>query len=545
MSDLPDINFQDNKKKEKRGFLPWLRARLGFGGRGAIGGASNLPGAANIGRAAFGVGRLGVSSGMGALFAGKAGFLLTAAIVAAAVGTGVYMKNQPSQGVSTAAFSSNKSPLDNYIPAIMRQQRNQGSSLDMLRDTNQGAASMDAYDAEGYDKNGYDKDGYDKNGYDKSGYDKDGYDKNGYDKNGYDRDGYDKNGYDRNGLDRNGAQNPNQGNMAQQMMGKLVGGDFSGGLSGSSGGSKFSQMGGFSNKFGQGVVGAKVNPTSGIGAGFQSMAKFDQRKKALAMKGSARPVYAKTAGAKKGTYGKGSYGQAKGIKSTQQSYTGTGIDANRSTQDLAWQGSTGEGSPVGGAGLSSGGPPLGAGNGGTGVVTAPGIDNTSTPPSPTSPANTPTDPSTPAAEPTFPEPTPTDVSPWASLVKDAMTMILLSAVLSALGGKLVTKGKAMMANPYTAAMGMILYGIGIALCVVAMGLAMKAIMNGMQVIGQQGQAMLGGIYVLGGGIAMAAAIMAMTGSSLGGITPMWMSAIAGILGLLGTMAKGILGAPNK
>ena len=96
MNDLPEINFKE-KKDKKKGFLPWLRSRLGVGGQGAMGGAGEgLPGAANFGRAAFGAAKFGASSGaggLGGLLAGNAGLIAMAAIVAAAVGTTLYMKN--------------------------------------------------------------------------------------------------------------------------------------------------------------------------------------------------------------------------------------------------------------------------------------------------------------------------------------------------------------------------------------------------------------------------------------------------------------------
>ncbi len=72
MSDLPEINFK--KKREKRGFLPWLRSKLGLspaggtpGGAGIASQASNaakLGNFANIGKsAAFGSAKIGASTG--------------------------------------------------------------------------------------------------------------------------------------------------------------------------------------------------------------------------------------------------------------------------------------------------------------------------------------------------------------------------------------------------------------------------------------------------------------------------------------------------
>ena len=110
---------------------------MGFGGRSALGGAGEaVPGAANLGRAAFGAARFGASSGLGGLLAGKFGLIATIAIVGAALGTTLYMKNASAPMAGTAGFSSNSRTPDNYVPAILRDNQNQGSSLEMFKDTN-------------------------------------------------------------------------------------------------------------------------------------------------------------------------------------------------------------------------------------------------------------------------------------------------------------------------------------------------------------------------------------------------------------------------
>ncbi|MEI7483003.1 MAG: hypothetical protein WCK75_11755 [Elusimicrobiota bacterium] len=233
MSDLPEINLKE-KKDEKKGFLPWLRSHLGVSGSGPMGGPG-ASGAANFGRA-LGAGRFGASSGsgVGALFAGKAGLIVTVAVMSAAIGTTLYMKDSFAPVPNKAVFSSNSSSQGNYIPAIMRAQQNQGSSLEMFRDTNKGALNLEEEVA--------------------------------------------ASNVDTSQNTPAPAQDTGEeakapalapDNMAQEMMAKLGAG---GGVSSTMGnaGSKFSNMGGFSNKFNSGAAGG---PGS-IGSGFQSSPKF-------------------------------------------------------------------------------------------------------------------------------------------------------------------------------------------------------------------------------------------------------------------------------
>jgi hypothetical protein len=280
--------------------------------------------------------------------------------------------------------------------------------------------------------------------------------------------------------------------MSQSLMGKLQGANI-GSLTSSLGGesNNMSGMGGFGNKFNQGALGAKSGFTAGVGTGFQNMPKFDQRKnKMLAMKAPARALFSKTKGANSAKVGKGAYNQAKGVRGVQKSYTGSDIDSARSTQDKAWEGTTGDGTTdATGAGLS---------DGGAGVVTSPSLDNAS---GDTQGGST-DDATTPDVS------NPQDVSPWAKLLKMAMMAVLLSAVLSMIGGALIKAGNTLGA---------------------------VAILIGVKVMSTYGQKLLGSVYVVGGGVAIAAAGMAMAGKSIGPITPMWMSAIAGIIGLMGSM----------
>src|SRR3989338_5157331 len=332
---LPEIDFKE-KKEKKGGFLGWLMGRLGMGARGgAMGEAGMNPAAMNLGRAALGGAKFGASSsGLAGLLAAR--LAMTAAVAAVAGAGGLYIANNaPAPSTGNSAFNSGKTGRD-YVPAILRSQAaNQGSSLDMFKDTNKGSGlGMEA------DPNAAKKEP---------------------EANPAPAD-------EAAAQDANPAD-PGQGaNMGQDMMAKLQGGSMGGSLTSSLGGgsSKFSAMGGFGNKFNSGATGAKAGFTSGIGTGFGGMPKFDARKnKMLAMKGNARPVFSGAKAGGKGSYGPKSLGQAKGLRNQQKSYTGKEVDQMRSTQDKAWTGSTAEGDVSGGAGVGGGG---GAGVGNEPVV---------------------------------------------------------------------------------------------------------------------------------------------------------------------------------
>jgi len=481
MSDLPEIKFK--KKKERKGFLPWLREKLGLGPAGSMGqAASRAPNMVNLGRALGTAKITGTSTGfLGGLLAGKGALVATAALVAAAVGAGLYMANQPSTVErASSAFSSKDKKAEHYVPAIEREGQ-KGSSLDLFVKTNEGKwpkAGEEAAGAEDETENAEEA-----------------------------------------AAEESEAEEPQpqEDNMAQEMMAKLQAGSI-GDLTSSLGGgsNKFSALGGFGNKFGSGQFGPKVGFSNNIGSGFQNLPGFQKRKKMLAMKGGKRALVSKIGSGKKGAYGHGAYNQAKGVRKTQKSYYGTSIDSLKGTQDKAWEGTT-EGGTVsgGGSGISDGG-------GQAGVVTSPSLDsggaagggndydNTTVPDVPTNPP---------------------DVSPWASLVSQSMIFIMLSAVLSAIGGKLIKMGYA------TSPIGWGLVAAGIALCVAAIGLAMIALMNGIKIMTEHGQTMLGMIYVIGAGCAIAAAFMAMAAvfNMVALFNPMWMGAIAAILAMLGSM----------
>jgi hypothetical protein len=474
---LPEINFKE-KKEKKGGALGWLRGKLGGAGRGgAMGEAGINPAAMNVGRA-LGTAKFGASSG--GLFGMLAGKLGTVALVAlTAVAGGMYISNHaPAPAPSTGAFSSGKS--DNYVPAIMRT-ANQGSSLDMFKDTNKNTGlAMEADPS----KAAAAKAAADKAAADKAAAENPAAE----------------------GGDPNQAA-PEQSNMASDMMGKLQGGG-GGSLTSSlgGGGSKFSAMGGFGNKFNQGSVGAKTGLNTGIGSGFAGMPKFDSRKgKMLAMKGAARPVFSGAKGGKTASMGPKSRNQLDAMRNTQKSYTGSNTDSLRSTQDKAWEGSTAEGDASGGAGLGSGG--------GAGVMTSPSLDNSSTGGGGNGSGN----PATPVVPPAS---GPTDTSPWGDLISECMQLVLLSSIMSAAAAYMCASK-----IPWV-------YVVGVILAAVAAIIAVMAIVKAIELMGKHGQALLGGLYCLGGVLAGVAAVMALTGSSKTGgmpsmVTALWIAAGGG------------------
>lgn len=476
---LPEIGFKE-KKEKKGGAIGWIRGKLGLGSRGAMGEAGLAPNVMNVGRAVGGAKFGASSSGIAGLLAGKLGTVLTVAVMAGAVGTTLYMRGQDTSPTAAAFNSDSAKASSEYVPAILRSQAaNQGSSLDMFKDTNKGAGLAMETDPSKANKPPEAKA---------------------------------EAAEDAQAQDANQPA-PDQQNMAGDMMGKLQGGDMASLTSSLGGGSnKFSNMGGFSNKFGSGATGAKAGFSSGIGSGFSSMPKFDARKnKMMAMKSSARPVFGGSKAGKRGTFGSGAYNQAKGLRATQKQFSGTSIDSARSTQDKAWEGATGDGEAGGGAGIS---------DGGAGIVTSPSLDNTSSSGGGGG-ADTP-DASAPDAS------GPTDVSPWANTVQTIMMLVLVSAILSAIASKLCQ--------------AKITYVIGAVIAAIAAVLGVIAIVMAIGLMGSQ--ALMGGLYLLGGGLAVAAAAMALMTDSSGVLAPgtatsmMWLAAGAGIIGLLGSMLGG-------
>ena len=132
---------------------------------------------------------------------------------------------------------------------------------------------------------------------------------------------------------------------------------------------------------------------------------------------------------------------------------------------------------------------------------------------------------------------PEDVSPWASLASQCMMLLLLSAVLSAIGSAFVKASYTATGTIFGAPAGAVLYAIGIGFCVVAALAAVAALVMGLQIMTEHGQTMLGMIYMIGSGCAIAAAFMGMAGlfgmSTM--FSPMWMAAAAGVIAMIGSM----------
>lgn len=476
--DLPEIGFKE--KKERKGFLPWLRGRLGVGSRGSMGSAGVSPAAGTGAGRAIGAARFGAGAKFGAaggLLAGKGGII--AAVAAVALGSGVYLSNQSGISTQSSAFNSDKAQSSEYVPAILRRQSSPGSSLDMFADKNKGAVNFDAEAA--------------KAAAAEAGEEADA------------------------AADAEAAADADaagdNSNMAdpQAALAKLQGASATGlsnSLSG--GGSGKTMLGGF--KTGQGAFGPKVGFTD-MGAGKFAPMQSPRKGKLTAMGAQKQSIRGgKSSSASKKA--KGAFNQANAVRDVQKSYGATNIDSMRSTQDQAWEGTTGEGDVSGGAGL-------GTGDGGAGIVTSPSLDN-STDGGGTGDYGTP-------GEYNYTDPGNFDISPWASMASTAMMLIMLSAALSAIGGVLVN----IKIPPWVAVVGMIICGIAIAI-------AVAAIVMGAMIISQFGQSLLGGIYIAGGTVAVLAGAAAMSGNVAKaiGITPLWLSAIAGILGLLGSMAGG-------
>ncbi|HOW89949.1 MAG TPA: hypothetical protein PL037_06685, partial [Elusimicrobiales bacterium] len=334
-------------------------------------------------------------------------------------------------------------------------------------------------------------------------------------------------------------EQPAQESMAQQMLGKLTG-SLGAGLSTSmgTGSSKYSGTGGFGNNFKPAAM-EKPASLGEVGEGFSMTPAFSKRnrdlqaKKALAMTHARRPVYS-SAGAGKGATGKGAFSQAKGVRTAQKSYIGNNAEAARATQEKAWDGGS-----ITDGGVAGGGAGLTAGGGGSGIVTSPSLDNIGN-----------VGGSSQADEPVEAVSPPLNVSPWQGLPQLAMMLTMLSAALSVLGGQLIMMGNQLQAaaDPVGAnqAMGTALRAVGMTLCGIAIGMGGMATAIGGLLSTMHDQAMMGGMYASGGGIATAAGIVAMTGDNQqsAAVSPSWMAAIAGGIGMMATMSMTMIGSAS-
>ncbi len=468
---LPEINFKE-KKEKKRGILGWLRGRLGVGSRGAMGEAGINPSAMNVGRA-LGTAKIGAgSAGLGGFLAGNAGLIATVAIVA--VAGGLYVaRNSSTLPQNNSSFSSGKTP-DNYVPAILRSQAaNQGSSLEMFKDTNKGAISLD----ENATASAANKQAEQK-----------------------------PEPAAAEGTADQGA--PGEGGLSGDMAEKLqgaMGGSLTSSLGGGS--NKFSGMGGFGNKFNSGSTGGKTGFTS-IGNSFSAMPKFDQRKnKMLSMKGSYKPQVTSAKGGKYTSQGSKARNQLSAMRATQKSYTGNNIDSLRSTQDKAWEGTTPDGAADGGAGVS---------DGGAGIVNTPSLDNAGS----STGGGAEGDVSVPDAS------NPTDESPWKSLLASLKSQLMMAVMLSFVGYALIK----LKNTPY---IGGFLYALGMALCAAAIAMAMMVVVKAISLM--KTEALIGSLYMLGGLATVGGAVGAMMEKPPTWLTPLWWLAGAGVLALITSM----------
>ncbi len=479
MNELEDLKKKDDKEK-KKGFIGWLREKLGFTPRG-MGNVS--PGARNINlaglRGAGSAGRFGVagrfgsgafgragSGGLLSFLGGKSG-IITAALIALAVGTTLYYKNSSMGDVSQSA-SMGDIPIASYTPKILRDQQN-ASSLGM------------------FDASGISLDEEEKN----------------------------KNEED---VQKPVEEENNQQNTLDASLGfenkKRLQTDMKFGLSNAFGdgtNSKFSALGGFGNhtgKFGPSIKGDFSKTLSEA----NNLLKSAKGSKLSSMSAQKKPVLAK-AGKFKNQKASTAYGQAKAIKGMQMQPNYGSADVARANLDKAWEGATGGGS----VGLPSGG--SGINDGGASVVQTPStLDNINDPTLTMTPTNE--VPSVPNYK---------FDTPWAALIQKAMMLMMIGALLAGIAS-MVAKIK-----PW----GMIL-AIGLALAAAAMGV--MVIMIGMKFMKEFGQQKLGMLYVIGGGLTIAAAIAAIAGVwiSWAALLAKILAAGAGIIGMFASMSA----APN-
>lgn len=327
---LPDINLQERKKKEKKGFIPWLKGVLGMGTSGGAMGSAGAGGA--FGSAG---GMAGGGSFLGSLLAGKGALLGVAALAVIAAGTVVIFNDSGfdsglAGNIGGNAFKSDSSgsSASSYTPAILKADKLGGSSLDMLHGANKGTYG------EGGGQSGGGGEGAEA-------------------------------GQQQAEETAGATGQPDSGQMANEMIAKMAGGAGAGGGSSSGGSDKFSALGGFGNKFGQGSVG----PAVGFNSGLNSMPSFGSRAKMLAMKGGARAITPRSASMGKGIYNRrGAHAQAKALQSNlnfQGIKSGEDIKA---TMDKAYERIAGQESA------------LGVNEGGTGTrqagLTTPSVGNT-------------------------------------------------------------------------------------------------------------------------------------------------------------------------
>jgi len=476
MNEFEDLK-RKKKEEKKKGFLGWLREKLGFSPKGMGNlseGARDINLAGLRGAALRGSGGILGSGGRGIggifSFLGGKGAIVTFALVGLAVGMSLYYRGMNNVPQGQENYSS-MGKVDSYVPKILKEQNN-ASSLDMFKEANKGAIS---FDEEEINKNKEEEPKEEQPVV-------------------------------------NEKNNQLEVNLGFDNKPRLQT-DMKFGLSSDigSGSNKFSALGGFGNHMG------KFGPQ--VGSGFSkndfdknSLLKTANAGKLSPIKSQKRPVIAQGYKFQNVKGGKSAFDQAKAIKSMQLAPNYGKADTARSNLDKAWEGGTGGGGSVG---LPNGG--SGISDGGSGVVQTPstldnigdttgGINpNTNVPDVPGYKFDT----------------------PWAGLIQKAMMFLMISALLAGIAS-MVAKIK-----PW----GLIV-AIGLALAAVALGV--MVIMIGMQLMKQFGQNKLGMIYIIGGGIAIASAIAAIAGVwiSWAAMLAKILAAAAGIIGMFASMAAG-------
>ncbi|MGC8728030.1 MAG: hypothetical protein ACP5SD_02060 [Elusimicrobiales bacterium] len=365
--------FEGLKKKEdkKKGFLAWLRERLGFGSR-SMGNVSegarglNLNGIKTAGALGRGAGMSGKFGAAGAFsFLGGKAAIVTFGLIALAVGTTLYYKNAD-MGKSTET-SMGQTQVASYVPKIMREQNN-ASSLDIFKQATKGIKTEedvkqpeDVVPEEPKAQESADPKAIDA----------------------------------KLGMDNK----PRLQTDMQFGLSNSVGTDASG--------NKFSSLGGFGNHMG------KFGPSVKGDFAKNDLLKSASGNKLSSMKSQSRPVIAQGSKFKATKGGKKALDQAYAIKSMQMQPNYGKADTARSTMDRAWEGGTGDGS----TGLPSGG--SGVSDGGSGIVQTPstldGIEDTTTPD---------------YGNQNIKLPNYKFETPWASLVQTAMILLMIAALLA-------------------------------------------------------------------------------------------------------------------
>lgn len=471
-NNLPEIDLAkiNTEKRKKKGFIPWLG---GAGGSGA-------------------------STGIGGLFAGKSTALfVTLAVTGLAVGAGLVVSNFGGKPAQTKkAFQSQDigAPVGGasrqYVPMMERASRRQSgvSSLAMFAEGNKGKVTGVGDFAVSEESQRDEEQESDAS------------------------------------AQESPQADPAADEMAQQLAGKLVGKQM-GGLSSQLGGgnNRFKNWGGnFGNKFGN-TFGPEGVDSDGVMGSFHR--PTFKKNKLLSMRRPHSISGRRSAMSYKGGL-KGSYGQAKAVKSQQKNYTGTDIDSAKSTQDEAWSGTTG------GGGLSAGGG--GIGSGGAGLVTSPSLDNLD------QAVGGGSDPDVYDYGGDV-DTTPPDASPWAELVKWAGIALMVANLLIVIVSLMAKIANVLMSNPWTWAAGaaLKLKAAYIALYVAGtLGAGVAA--AGVYIMTQYGQTLLGSVYTIAGAVTATTAFAALAGVKMFANNMLVLAAVSSVIQLIG----GFVAAPK-